>query len=551
MAMDERVSFPIGTRIGDDRRYELREPIGKGGMAEVYRAVDTRLNNRIVAVKALSATIEAHALKDRIRTLFIEEARALSRIKDDNVIAVLDSGTTPDGTPFMVMEFLNGQDLGQLLKKEKVLPVERAVDIILAVCAGIHACHLAGIIHRDLKPANIFLDLTLKGEQPKVLDFSVAKIPIGREAGEKEATLTDFIVGTPTYMSPEQLAGKSANELSDQYSIGALLYRCLTGRPPQGLFPPPCRGRPDFPQALEDAILRALQSDPVARFGSVFELGRAIEAHASVAGRGRWKPYYMTPPVPLQPAFTGPINTLQIGVARQPASSDPAAATSVASYDFAIHERTTQLNGLAQNATDTAATTVDPIGPSIDAPHDQVPTDTLPPPADLGDHASSPFSLKEVRGGHSNASGSSISSVRPSTIQALRARLQDRSARRMVLASALSLAVIISGAILGARAWRDRDPPPSPAPPGWTRSPEELAPPATLAKPAAAAGEQSPAVAPDEPPSPSTPTTTAGPAVQEPPPPSAELERPTKKRKPRVNRPIQYTRDGVPLLPAN
>jgi serine/threonine-protein kinase len=172
-------------------------------MADVYKAVDRRLtdgrqNTRLVAVKVLSPNVETHEYRDRLRSLFIEESFALSRVKDDNVVAVLDSGITPGGTPYMVMEFLSGQDLAQLLKTEKTLPIDRAVDIILGICAGVHACHLAGIVHRDLKPANVFLDLTLKGEQPKILDFSVAKIPVNGAQLEKDNTRTDLIVGTPT-----------------------------------------------------------------------------------------------------------------------------------------------------------------------------------------------------------------------------------------------------------------------------------------------------------------------------------------------------------------
>ena len=361
IAVSEKEGFPVGTRIGDERRYEIRERIGKGAMAEVYKAVDTRLNNRIVAVKTLSASVETHVYRDRLRTLFVEEARALARIKDDNVVAVLDSGVTPAGTPYMVMEFLGGQDLAQLLKQEKILPVERAVDVILGVCAGVHACHLAGIIHRDLKPANIFLDVTLKGEQTKVLDFSVAKIPIGHDEDEKDRTRTDLIVGTPSYMSPEQALGKPANELSDQYSVGALLYRCLTGRPPQGVLPRPREDRPEIPEGLEQAVLRAMDARPEVRFPTVYDFGRALEPFASPMGRGRWKPYYTTPPVAVRAAvFAGPIGAVQVPSQNRPLADT--STTSVKPYDFKAHDRTTRVD--QDNVREATTTTTDPQGPS-------------------------------------------------------------------------------------------------------------------------------------------------------------------------------------------
>ena len=308
--IDTPQALPIGTRLGDGERYEIRQRIGIGGMAEVYKAADTRLGNRIVAIKTLSASVAQHQFAARMRSLFIQEAQALSRVKDENVVDVLDFGTAADGTPYMVMEFLNGTDLGVFLKKNKQVTIEQAVDIMLGVCAGVHACHLAGIIHRDLKPANIFLTRTLKGEQTKVLDFSVAKVPIARSTPTVDQAKTDLIVGTPTYMSPEQALGRPANELSDQYSIGGLLYRCLTGRPPQGVLPRPRELRPEIPERLEAVILRALENQPDKRFATVHDLGHGLLPFASSSGRGRWRPYYLTPPLPVDPTTTGTLPRL-------------------------------------------------------------------------------------------------------------------------------------------------------------------------------------------------------------------------------------------------
>jgi len=242
-----------------------------------------------VAIKTLLASVATHACGDRIRRLFIQEAQALSRVKDENVVDVLDFGVITDSeTPYMVMEFLQGEDLGAFLKRTKQVDIADAVDVILGVCAGVHACHLAGIIHRDLKPANIFLAATLKGRQPKVLDFSVAKV-LGPENDRADNTRTDLIVGTPSYMSPEQALGQPANELSDQYSIGALLYRSLTGCPPRGIVPRPRALRPEIPVDLEGTILRAIDSTPANRFRTVHELGQHLrptpQRPDAIAGR--------------------------------------------------------------------------------------------------------------------------------------------------------------------------------------------------------------------------------------------------------------------------
>jgi serine/threonine-protein kinase len=330
--------FAAGTTIGEGGRYRLRRCIGVGGMAEVYKARDTRLGERVVAIKCLSPAVAAHPYAAKIRQLFVQEAQTLSRIHDENVVDVLDFGITDGGTPYMVMEFLRGMDLSVFLKGTKRLPIEDAVDVILGVCAGVHACHAAGIIHRDLKPANIFLSRTPKGLQPKVLDFSVAKLPIELD-GDPDKTRTDLIVGTPSYMSPEQALGRPATELSDQYSVGALLYRCLTGCSPRGAWSTPRALRPEIPGELERAVLRALDATPANRFPTVHALGQSLLPFTSPAGRSRWQTYYQAPPAPLDANTTGAITV--DGGAEQPAVT--AATVAARRHDFGVHDRTTRL----------------------------------------------------------------------------------------------------------------------------------------------------------------------------------------------------------------
>jgi serine/threonine-protein kinase len=531
-------ALPVGLRLGDGDRYEVRQRIGIGGMAEVYRGVDTRLGNRIVAIKTLSATVAQHAFADRMRNLFIQEAQALSRVKDENVVDVLDFGVSSDGTPFMVMEFLNGNDLGVFIKKNKQVSIEQAVDVMLGVCAGVHACHLAGIIHRDLKPANIFLTRTLKGEVTKVLDFSVAKVPIARSSPPSEQMKTDLIVGTPTYMSPEQAMGKPANELSDQYSIGALLYRCLTGRAPQGVLPRPRELRPEIPERLELVMLRALEARPEKRFATVHELGHGLLAFASPSGRGRWRPYYRTPPLPVDPTTTGSFQAKPaqaVGPAPVAEASVPSAApaTVAAQYDFKAHERTTSMASDAQRgevpeaarptkstaiAGAASATSLSAVSTSLHIPISE---------------ASSP----EVVGRAGESPRSSIE--RASSVSVARTP-------RRFLAAFASIAILVVGVtIVGIwSARKQHSTVQTPVAPAWTRT-----------APSAPVPPPPPVVAPIPKPAipvPTTPVGVAPPASErtEPSPGGAAPAARAKRRHRSTSRTdtIQYGADGLPIL---
>jgi serine/threonine protein kinase len=337
---DQKSDVPMGTRFGERGRYEIRERIGRGGMADVYKIADKELGDKVFAVKLLSVEDDAGASESRrreiakLRSLFLEESFALSRVQDSNVVAIISNGRLTDDrqTPYMVMEYLSGSDLNALLKTEKRLSIDRAADIMLGVCAGVHACHLSGVIHRDLKPANIFLHRTAKGEEVKVLDFSVAKVPASRDQ-----TKTDFVIGTDDYMAPEQRDRKPATELSDQYSLGALLYKCLTGNAPRGFFAKPREARPDIPEELEAALLKAMNPNPELRFANVHDFGGRVRPFATATARARWKHYYTTPPLPIRAAFTGPITPpSRLGIPEL-------IPTKVEVYDFKSHERTTSL----------------------------------------------------------------------------------------------------------------------------------------------------------------------------------------------------------------
>jgi eukaryotic-like serine/threonine-protein kinase len=286
-------------------RYELHELIGEGGMGAVYRAVDSRLG-RTVAVKTVVAHRSEAGLANELRQRFMREALAASRVAHRNVVQVIDFGVTEDGTPYLVMEYLRGRDLGVVLQKSKEpMAIEYVADIMLCVCAALRACHEQGVVHRDLKPSNIFLADTDTGPEVKVLDFGVSKAPI---AGD--LTQEGQILGTPQYLSPEQVNGK-VGPGSDQYALGVLLYVCLTKKLPFeehqnlsllraieiGRFRGPRAHRPEIPAELEAIILRAMHAEPARRFESVHALGQALWKFASARGQVEWKNYYFqTPP---------------------------------------------------------------------------------------------------------------------------------------------------------------------------------------------------------------------------------------------------------------
>ncbi len=210
--------------------YELHDLVGVGGMGTVYRAVDLRAG-REVAVKVLDA--QHDPAKDPIsRERFQREARLSMRLSHSNIVEVLDAGEY-DGVSFIVMELLRGQTLYQLLETEKALPTARALFLFREMCAGLAFAHELGLVHRDLKPANVMVlrDEETGREQVKLLDFGLAKPFLATPSSDDEVTRNNLVMGSPTYMAPEQARGEAGIE-GDIYSLGVVLFRMLTGRVP-------------------------------------------------------------------------------------------------------------------------------------------------------------------------------------------------------------------------------------------------------------------------------------------------------------------------------
>lgn len=308
MKISQPIDPLLGQAIGNHQRYVLMQRIGGGGMGEVFLATDTLLG-RSVALKLLSGKLATEPMRKR----FEREVAVCAALKSDHIVQVFDYGVTTEGYPFFVMEYLEGQTLGQLLKQKRRLSIEHTVNLITQVCAGLHLAHQGvhlqwhgtpsrqpvKVVHRDLKPDNIFLVPTALGEFVKILDFGIAKI---RSDHIEHTHITDMFMGTYQYASPEQLrAEKDLDERADIYSLGMILYKMLTGTAPfdfafeqhadlqpsgavwavAHLTKPPIplrqqRGCEALPLELEAVLMRCLQKAPKQRFASVLELSQAL-----------------------------------------------------------------------------------------------------------------------------------------------------------------------------------------------------------------------------------------------------------------------------------
>jgi eukaryotic-like serine/threonine-protein kinase len=226
-------------------RYKLKERIGRGGMGEVWRASHVGLK-RDVAVKILRSGSD-HI--DEAVARFEREVRATTELRHPNTVRIHDYGTTDDGLWFYAMEYLEGETLGALIERESPLDAQRTIRIALQVGRALAEAHEHGIVHRDVKPENVFLT-EVAGERDfvKVLDFGIAR-EIASAPGET-LTLVGSVVGTPAFMAPEQATGANAEPASDVYSLGAVIYKCLTGHAP-------------FEKATDAAVLEAQLSEPL------------------------------------------------------------------------------------------------------------------------------------------------------------------------------------------------------------------------------------------------------------------------------------------------
>jgi serine/threonine-protein kinase len=265
-------------------RYELDGIVGRGGMAEVYRARDIRLD-RVVAVKTLREDL---ARDQTFQARFRREAQSAASLNHPSIVAVYDTGEDSSGgshVPYIVMEYVDGRTLRDLLRDDRRLLPERALEITDGVLRALDYSHRNGIVHRDIKPGNVMLT---RSGQVKVMDFGIA-----RAVSDAQATMTQTaqVIGTAQYLSPEQARGERVDARSDLYSTGCLLYELLTGRPPfLGDSPvaiayqhvrenpvPPSRIDPEVPAWADAIVLRAMAKDPGDRYQSAAEMRQDIQ----------------------------------------------------------------------------------------------------------------------------------------------------------------------------------------------------------------------------------------------------------------------------------
>ena len=276
-------------------RYRLEKRLGRGAMGQVYVARDENLITRRVAVKTIRPDVlsDEDLQEGEAIARFEREARTAASVQHPNVIGVTDFGKSEEGVFFLVMEYVEGESLYQLLRREGTIPVQRALTLLRQTCAGVEAAHDEGILHRDLKPANIFIVQrkkkeggTLGGDDiVKVGDFGLAKIISQSLAGITSGSgpASRGILGTPEYMAPEQMhAGATLDARADVYALGAIAYHMLGGRPPftgeiMQIFaqkltqetPALNTLRSDIPSAVEKAVMRALTREADGRPASV------------------------------------------------------------------------------------------------------------------------------------------------------------------------------------------------------------------------------------------------------------------------------------------
>jgi serine/threonine protein kinase len=263
-------------------KYKIYDEVGSGGFATVYlgRNMDT---NEIVAIKVLS---EQHTREPRYLERFRREAGLAERLQHQNIVRILDYGIE-DGLHFLIMEFVEGLTLDQIIERKGPLPIEEVLSYVRQTCAGLDAAHRAGVVHRDIKPANLMI--TPEG-RVKIMDFGIARL-------ESTVGLTQsgVFMGTPRYISPEMARGAGADVRSDLYSLGLLLYEMLAGSPPfnadnpwavlrqqiEEQVPPIRQIRPDVPEWLEAVIARATAKDPAQRFQTPSEMLAAIKGQTA------------------------------------------------------------------------------------------------------------------------------------------------------------------------------------------------------------------------------------------------------------------------------
>jgi serine/threonine-protein kinase len=274
-----------------EQRYEIRSQLGEGGMGTVYRGWQVSVD-REVAIKVIDPKLSSN--RDIVKR-FLREARLSSRLQQPSIVNVYDFGQTEDGILYIVMELLRGHTLARELETHRVFNLERTITIGMQLCDALDAAHKLGIIHRDLKPGNVvILDEPAGRDLVKVLDFGLAKSLVSDAISK--VTLSDAMLGTPLYMSPEQIQGHPSDQRADLYSLGCMLHEMLSGTTPFGdktvdrvlsnhIYELAAPLPPDVPAPLADLILRLIAKHPDERPSSAPEVRDALVSQLGQLGQ--------------------------------------------------------------------------------------------------------------------------------------------------------------------------------------------------------------------------------------------------------------------------
>lgn len=286
----------LGTTLAD--KYEILSLLGGGGAGQVYKARHLFIK-QTVAIKVLFPHM---AMSESKVQRFKQEALAISHLNHPGIVGVIDFGQAANGQPYLVMEYVEGKNLADLLKHEGPLPLQRAIPLLIQACDALAHAHSKGLIHRDLKPGNMMLmSVNDDKELLKIIDFGLAKQFTEGEEGFLQLTQTGEVFGSPLYMSPEQITGQKADNRTDIYTMGIVIYELLTGKPPFNssdpveIFTAHVNQDPGsltnlaaprhIREYLEVVILTAMAKDPSKRFQSMDNLKEALE-YVSQAPQG-------------------------------------------------------------------------------------------------------------------------------------------------------------------------------------------------------------------------------------------------------------------------
>jgi serine/threonine-protein kinase len=291
-------------------RYQIKSLIGRGGMGDLYLALDPN-TNRLVALKLLNATLDSTELRER----FAREARALAALNHPNIVNIYDTGEYDDA-PFIVMEYVRGETLAEIIKRRAPLSISQKLKLMSELCAGLAQAHNANIIHRDIKPANLMVD---QQGRLKILDFGIARVTEDNRTRFGPLTAVNMMIGTPGYMSPEQLEAGEVDHRSDIFAVGAVCYELLSNteafagsdtrmveRKVLAGKPTPLASLvPGLDPEIDEIVQRALKKEPNKRYQDATTFEKALDRVRARMGPDDAPPLPPPPPVPLPAQSTG------------------------------------------------------------------------------------------------------------------------------------------------------------------------------------------------------------------------------------------------------